>query len=422
MNVEEILRTLARENVQARPAFKAGLTERLIEALSLRPRLLGRRFALAGVALLLVLAVVGWLLTPQVPSWATLITEQGEAQIAWQRPLYFRWSRSGTASVPAGQEFRLATGDRVILSEDGAGFILFPDGSQLHLAGGTALTLEEIDAVRLVIRVDIETGEVKADVPSLPGRRVMEVRTPAATVSVRGTVFRTRIVTADHTYSATDEGTTRVVLLDPDQGYPSVDVPAGYEVDAVIGQPLQVRPQAPLIDHLTLDGAEVPAGSILVSNRPVLEILGRTRPGPGDVVLMVEERVVDRAPIVPGGEFRLRFRASVEGEYAFCIIVEAPDGARSPCVSLSYCYDITPPAVLRLLEPSTPEIVGETVTLRGETEPGMAVRLNGEPLPVDPTGVFATPWTLRPGENPMTLEACDAAGNCARLEFTLVRQ
>lgn len=421
-DIEEMLRTLAREDVRPRPAFIVQLTERLIAAMAERPRLLGWHLALAGAVTLLLLAVIGWVLTPRVPQWATLIVENGVAQVSWQRPLYFRWSRSGVTSVPVGPPFPLAQGDRVALPEESAGVVVFQDGSRLRLSGETVIVLEEVDMPGLAIRVRAEAGEITADVPPLPGRLAFEVKTPAATVGVRGTVFRARIVAADHLYSATDEGATRVTLLDPAQGYPSVEVPTGYEVDAVIGQPLKVRPQSPLVDHLALNGTTVEAESVLASNRPALTIFGKTNAGPGYAVLLSGDTLLDRVPIAPEEEFRLRFHAPAEGEYTLCIAVEAPDGTRSPCTSFLYRYDTTPPPVIRLLEPTAPEVCGETVTLRGETEPGATVRLNGEPIPVDPTGAFATRWTLQPGENPMILEACDGAGNCTRLEFVLTRQ
>ncbi|MGB9777425.1 MAG: FecR family protein [Anaerolineae bacterium] len=422
VGIEEMLRALAREDVRPRPAFKVQLTERLIAAMAARPRLLGWRPALAGVAILLLLAVVGWVLTPRVPQWATLIVENGEAQVSWQRPLYFRWSRTGATSVPAGLAFPLAAGDRVVLSEDGKGTVVFQDGSRLRLLGGTALTLEEIDPVRVAIRVEVTAGEAQAEVPALPAPLTFEVKTPAAAVVVRGTVFRTRVVAADHTYSATDKGTTQVTLLDPTRGYPSVEVPAGYEVDAIVGQPLQVRPQRPQIDHLTLDDTGVTPEGSMVSNHAEVGIFGKVVQGQGDAVLLLDGREVDRSPVSPEGRFHLRFRAPSEGTYALCIAIESPDGVRSPCFPLSYQYDITPPSLLRLLEPTVPEVVGETAVLRGETEPGTLVRLNGKPVPVDPAGGFAVQWALQPGENGMLLEACDRAGNCARLEFVLVRR
>lgn len=420
MRVEEMLQALAREDVRPRPAFKVQLTERLIAAMAARPRVLWWHPVLIGVAALLLLAFAGWLVTPRVTHWATLVVENGEARVSWQRPLYFRWSRSGVTSVSKGQPFLLTEGDRVALSEGGSGSITFPDGSQLHLAAGTVLAMEELAPPLRTVQVRLVTGEVRAEVP-LPGR-LFEIRTDAATVQARGTVFRTRVVAADHTYSATDDGIARVTLLDPALGYPSVDVPAGYEVDAVIGQPLQVRPQAPHIDHLTLNGMSVEAGGVLASNQSMLGIFGKTDAGSGDALLILENRIVDRAPTTPEGEFRLHFQAPIEGEYTLCIAIEAPDGTRSPCAPLSYRYDTTPPSILRLLEPAMPEVSGETVTIRGETEAGATVCLNGEPISVDPTGAFVTRWTLRPGENRMTLEACDEAGNCTRLEFVLIQQ
>lgn len=422
LDVEELLRMLAREDVRPRPAFKVQLTERLIAAMAARQRAFGWRLALAGAAAFLLLAVLaGWLLTPRVSTWATLAVERGEAQVAWQRPLYFRWTRSGIAAVSGGQEFLLAEGDRVTLSEDGIGSIAFSDGSRLYLKGATALAVEELDSARMVTRVRLMAGEARAVISPYPGR-LFEVGTNAASVVARSTVFRTRVVADDHTYSATDEGTTQVTLLDPAQGYPSVEVPAGYEVDAIIGQPLQVRPQAPVIDHLSLNGETVQVEELLVANRSELVISGRAGIVQGCAVLLSGETIVGRTPIAPEGEFSLRFRAPEEGEYRLCVAVETPDGIRGPCLFLTYFYDATPPRILRLLEPTTSEIHGATVALRGETEPGAVVRLNGQLLPVDAAGAFAARWALQPGENPMVLEACDAAGNCARLEFTLIRR
>ncbi|RME39600.1 MAG: hypothetical protein D6793_00880 [Thermoflexia bacterium] len=421
VNVEELLRALAREDVHPCPAFRVQLTERLIAVMAARPRVLWWHPVLAGATLLLLLAALGWLLTPRVTGWATLVVERGEAQVTWQRPAYFRWSRSGASSLPAGAEFSLAEGDQVALSRDGRGKIVFPDGEQLRLMGETVLVLGELDPSRRVIRVHLLAGEAQAEVPPLPGR-LFEVGTDAAAIHVRGTAFRTRVIGPDHTYSATDAGTTRVTLLDPAQGYPSVEVPEGYEIDAIIGQPLQVRPQRPRIDRLVLGGTEVAAEDRVVSNLAEVNICGKAVQGQGNAVLLLEGREVDRLPVSPDGDFCLRFRAPSEGAYALCVAIEAPDGMRSPCSSLSYRYDATPPSYLRLLEPLAPEVFGETVVLRGETEPGAQVRLNGKPVPVDPAGGFAMEWALQPGENRIRLEACDEAGNCTRLEFVLIRQ
>lgn len=422
VNVEELLRALAQEDVRPRPAFRVQLTERLIAEIAARPRLAWWRPTLAGATVfLLLLAVVGWALTPRISHWATLVVESGEARVTWQRPLYFRWTRSGASSLPAGQKFLLAEGDQIVFSDDGDGIIAFPDGSQLLLAGGTALRIEEMDPGRLVTRVRLTAGEAQAEVPLLPGL-LFEVETGAATIRAGSTVFRSRVVAADHTYSATDKGVTRVTLLDPAQGYPSVEVPAGYEVDARIGQPLQVRPQFPSIDRLTLNDRNIGAKDRIASSLPEMGIFGRTTAVEGDAVLFWNGQEVARSPISPEGEFHLRFRAPSEGEYALCIAIEPPGGIRSSCVPLSYRYDATPPGLLRLLEPVIPEVFEETVVLRGETEPGATVRLNGELIPVDPTGRFTARRALQPGENRMILEACDEAGNCTRLEFVLVRR
>ncbi len=420
--IERLLRLLAEEDIHPSPAFKSRLVQQLREAIRRRRRSIWQQSAWRWVAVALVLLIAAYAFFSHRTTIALLTVRQGEAVIQWNQSfLFFR--RSGQVLIGKGESHPVANGDHISLSEDGNAIIAFRDGSVLELQQGTALTLQQTDKP-LMTRVYLDVGEVWAQVVHLLDMdNRFEIRTPAAVVSVRGTVFRTRAIAEDSTYSATDEGNTQVTLLDPAQGNPSVEVPAGYEVEAVIGQPLVVRPQRPEVESLTFDGKSVKLSGIIASPTRDLKITGRTEPGV-DVVLVfyLDGKEIDRAHVGPDGTFQLEFRPPAEGDYPLCVAVEDAEGRRSECVHFTYRYDITPPTLLRLLKPERPEVSDNAVVLEGETEQGATLTLNGEVVPVSENGHFSATVPLSPGDNPFLLESCDAAGNCASLEFTLTRR
>ena len=420
--IERLLRLLAEEQIIPSREFKARLVRILQEALARRRKggWARPRWYMAAAALALIAIAAFFLL--QRPTIALLTVREGEATVQRSGPLPFL-HRTEEIVLGSGESYPLVNNDRIILSQTGNGVIAFRDGSVLELQSGTDLTLEQTDEP-LTTYVYLQAGEVWAQVVHLLDvDSRFEIRTPAAVVSVRGTVFRTQALGEDATYSATDEGATQVTLLDPAQGNPSVEVPAGYEVEAVIGQPLVVRPQRPEVDEISLNGKSVKISGLVAAPTDELKIIGKTEPGV-DVVLVfyLNDEEIDRAHVGPDGTFQLEFQPPEEGDYPLCIAVEDAEGRRSDCVSFTYRYDVTPPMLLRLLEPTTPEVNGDEVTLQGETEAGATLTLNGEAVPVAEDGHFAITVPLSLGDNPFLLESCDAAGNCASLDFTLTRR
>jgi len=423
-NVERWLRKLASEKVAASRAFKSRLVRVVREAV-LRYRRRRWGIALRWATALVVLLGLIWLVYPRRTTVALLTVREGKATVHWQKRILFLFSYDGEEEVRHGGTISLSNGDHVVLSEDGAAVIAFQNGTVLELQPGTDLVLYQT-ARTMVTRIYLSAGELWAQVVHLldaSGR--FEIQTPAAVVSVRGTVFRTRAQDTRSTYSATDEGTTEVTLLDAEQGNPAVEVPAGYEVEAVIGEPLVVRPQAPHIESLNLDGKEtkLAEGETIASSSPDLSISGQTEPGV-DVVLLflLDGKEIDRAHVEADGTFTLAFHPPEEGDYALCLAAEDENGRRSDCVDFVFRYDRTPPTTLRLLEPTEPEVDRAQITLKGLTEAGAVLTLNGEPVPVADDGHFEVPLSLEPGANPLTLESCDAAGNCTRLAFTITRR
>jgi FecR protein/LysM domain len=82
--------------------------------------------------------------------------------------------------------------------------------------------------------------------------------------------------------------------------------------------------------------------------------------------------------------------------------------------------DVTPP-YLAIGGPEEGAIVRETpIRLQGESEPGAAVTLNGEPITIDAAGGFDLPYPPTPGPNTVAIEARDAAGNVTERQRAFV--
>ena len=173
-----------------------------------------------------------------------LTIHQGVVQISPQQP-----SAPEEPPQSQGDVISVVEGARIVLNEGSTASLLLFNGSKVELLAGTQLTLTKVQPRSIwqaqTVQMQMTTGQVQIQVSPLrsPDER-FEVDLPAALISVRGTVFRAQVISPQHTYVATDEGVVEVMLHDPAQGNPLVRVPAGYQVDAIIGQPLQVHPQA----------------------------------------------------------------------------------------------------------------------------------------------------------------------------------
>jgi uncharacterized repeat protein (TIGR01451 family) len=260
--IEHVLRDLAAEPVQAGDEFKQRLIATLrqeqrdmLQAQAGQRRRLGGSFShwvcswwsrpavrWAFVVAVLVLALAG-ILIPWTFQRPLLTIHQGVAQVSPPQP-----SRPGSRQGQ-GDVISIAEGARITMDENSTASLLLFNGSKVELLPGTQLTLTRVQPRSIwraqAVHMQVTTGRVQVQVSPLrsPAER-FEVELPAALVSVRGTAFRAQVISPQHTYVATDEGVVAVTLHDPSQGNPLVEVPAGHEVDAIIGQPLDVRRQA----------------------------------------------------------------------------------------------------------------------------------------------------------------------------------
>lgn len=90
----------------------------------------------------------------------------------------------------AGRGAALAAGDRVRTAVGARATVTFDDGSRVDLEPGSTLTVEEAAAAQVSLQLAL--GSLRAWVEKNLSRR-FAVRTPTATVAVRGTVFAVKV-------------------------------------------------------------------------------------------------------------------------------------------------------------------------------------------------------------------------------------
>nr|WP_123691064.1 FecR domain-containing protein [Delftia acidovorans] len=162
---------------------------------------------------------------------------QGDARST--RPLDHLADTQGVAGDDAGQPLRkgqtLQEGERLQLAPDAFVAVRLADGSLVRVQSQSDVVLRQMRrkgrAGSLQSVLDLREGGVEASVPPEPGnaQRRFEIRTPAASTSVRGTRFLVQADAAGSTAAAVDEGTVAVgsdassantgdALLRPGQG------------------------------------------------------------------------------------------------------------------------------------------------------------------------------------------------------------
>jgi LysM repeat protein len=86
-------------------------------------------------------------------------------------------------------------------------------------------------------------------------------------------------------------------------------------------------------------------------------------------------------------------------------------GARSDVRRFQVRTDVTPPYI-SITEPAEGAILRQSpIKLRGQSETGAKLELEGHPVEIAPDGSFETDYQPKPGPNQLTVKATDAAGN-----------
>ena len=319
--IEHILQDLAAEPVQARDEFKqrlittllqeqrnisqarTGWRQRLDDIFSqqMRSRWLRPAASLAFVAALLVLVLGGIFIswTLQRPF---LTLHQGVAHISSQKSLAPKLQQR------PGDVVSVAEGTLITMDDDSTASLSLFDDNKVELFAGTQLTLTQVQPRSMwqaqMVRLQMTTGQVKVQASPLrsPNDR-FEVDMPAALVSVRGTVFHVEVVSPQHIRVATYEGVVVVTLHDPSQDNPQIEVPAGYQVDAIIGRPFELgeipTPTSTPEPEVTQAQNETSQSSVLPTDGSVtLTLTSR----PGTTVTASPEVTTNTPTTQPGNE------------------------------------------------------------------------------------------------------------------------
>lgn len=114
------------------------------------------------------------------------------------------------------------------------------------------------------------------------------------------------------------------------------------------------------------------------------------------------------------------FNIPVDGSYVFFVKSRDESGNEDPFPpSYTFSIDLTPP---RLTINHYPEKTNlKQITLTGDTEPGVTLLVNGQPLVVQKDGQFSYLLSLEPGKNVFRLIAIDQASNTSTKDIVIER-
>ena len=188
-----------------------------------------------GLVIVLLLIISAFVVAQSTAvSEATLVVNNGEVVI----------SRAGTDKLytaVSGETVVVTEGDTVTTSAATTAQLHLKDGGTVDLFASTSVEITELVTTEEKYQVTLTmlTGRTLNRVIHLLGiEDHYEVRSPSSTASVRGTVFTVDVLSQESTYVSVDEGIVNVAMGDQ-----NVDVKAAFEVTAVIGELLMVKPQ-----------------------------------------------------------------------------------------------------------------------------------------------------------------------------------
>ncbi|HYS70908.1 MAG TPA: Ig-like domain-containing protein, partial [Thermoplasmata archaeon] len=215
---------------------------------------------------------------------------------------------------------------------------------------------------------------------------------PAASVVVNGFV----VANAGGTFSvpmplAEGANTIRATATDP----------AGNTASATITVTLDTRaPNLVLTTPQNLGN-----GGFVITNNNAVAIAGTTEPGASVTINAIP------VPVGPTGAFTYTI-TEPDGYHTFTIV--ATDAAGNVAsTSITVAVDTTPPP-LAVAAPADGLLTATpTVIVRGTTETGARVTVNGVQAVVDVNGAFAVSLVLAEGANTIRVDATDVSGNTA---------
>jgi hypothetical protein len=182
-----------------------------------------------------------------------------------------------------------------------------------------------------------------------------------------------------------------------------------------------------LYDTKLVKLVSVEKGPFLASDNTNLVIVYRDRKEEGRIVFGLSR--TQNVPGVDGSGIVaiFTFNALSKGEAKFSfenVYLKAPDTTDIKVSSESLTVEIkekdTTPPVLDV-EP-VPPTYEKKVLIKGKTEPGAKITINGKDVSVNEDGTFSLEVELKEGENTFEIIAIDPAGNESKTTLTIIRK
>ena len=423
-NIARLLKALDDEPVHVSPAFRGQLQaclraeaqrlarpwwKRFLPGAMHAPRRWGFATALAAAAVVVAIGVlIGVLFVPLPDSPTQLTVHSGSVVVRQTRSSLLGMTREATHTVEIGESLELAAGDRVTAGPDAWAILTFPDDSWSELKDGADVTLAVVQpatkAMPFYVLLQVWAGPTHHHVErSLGADERFEVETATSVASARSGEFYVTVVSAGHTFLATDEGVVNVVSANGQKA----DVLPGYQANVLADQSLKVCPQPPV-------WSEVAAGQ-----DAELRLTGHTVKD-AELWLIVQEKKFAHFTADSKGQFEHVFTAPAQGVYSLQLKAIGAGGQMSDASDPRvWLYDPALSLWLWLDEPSLEKEDGSAARahLAGQAHAGATVALNKRLAHTTAGGRFKTEVELKEGRNVLALLVTDSAGDHSALEL-----
>lgn len=161
----------------------------------------------------------------------------------------------------------------------------------------------------------------------------------------------------------------------------------------------------------------------VATNSAYLDIKGYSQPKQ-DILLTINDTLVGKLPAGDDGSFIFPAVKLNETANQISAVMIDKEGNKSPAATATIVFDKTPPK-LQVDEPVADLLLGSGITsvrVRGKTDNGSLVTVNGTQVILDQTGAFDTTTSISSGTNKIQIAASDIAGNQKVIERTVTGQ
>ncbi len=335
-------------------------------------------------------------------------------QVEYRRGLIGQW-----LAAHVGRLFREADGIRT--TTESTGKVTFLDGSEVRLSNNTTAIIRSSRLDRLTnisdVEIDINEGGLLARL-STEGieRSSYQISAGSAIMLVKSSNFWAEKTEDDRVYMANYSGITTVTAE-------NTEIDLGKNQGTIVVRGRVPMPPIELLPSPRLNWAA--SDSVILRDQMTLRwepVTGAVRyeldlsDSPsfdGWVRSMSSESSESIVTDIPTGISHLRIRAYDENNLR---------GSDSPTYRILRSTGMLPPYLFLTTGDLTGIYTTESdYTLTGVTEPGSILEINGESVPVAPSGDFEVTLALSDGQNRVVLQAANASGNITLQEHHITK-